>query len=235
MEEWFFMSRMGDTIRSARVKAKMTEKTLGKKCGMAENVIKDIEAGRRIVSDDQAQRILKILGVKNPVSEELEVAAEPDVPLRPRPRPYKLPATEAEPQPAGDNAAWLDALGGVVKRVPVTDEDSNVVDHVLVPVVGGKIEGGAPDKVFYFRCPDDALRGYRIFAGDLLLCVPAQKVEDGAISLFLLNGRRVARKANKLDGNRVHLQSYDREFTSQTLPAAEARVLARCVKLERRL
>ena len=60
----------------------------------------------------------------------------------------------------------------------------------------------------------------------------AQKVEDGAISLFLLNGRRVARKANKLDGNRVHLQSYDREFTSQTLPAAEARVLAKCVKLD---
>ena len=110
------MSRMGDTIRAARVQAKMTEKALGKKCGMAENVIREIEAGRRIVSDEQAQRILKILGVKNPVSEELEVAAEPDVPLRPRPRPYKLPATEAEPQPAGDNAAWLDALGGVVKR-----------------------------------------------------------------------------------------------------------------------
>ena len=119
--------------------------------------------------------------------------------------------------------------------MPVTDENSTVIDHVLVPVVGGKIEGGAPDKVFYFRCPDDALRGYRIHAGDLLLCVPAQKVEDGAISLFLLDGKRAARKANKLDGNRVHLQSYDREFASQTLPAAQARVLARCVKLERRL
>ena len=67
------------------------------------------------------------------------------------------------------------------------------------------------------------------------MCVPAQKVEDGAISLFLLDGKRAARKANKLDGNRVHLQSYDREFASQTLPAAQARVLARCVKLERRL
>ena len=111
------MSRMGDTIRGARLQAKMTEKALGKKCGMAENVIKDIESGRRIVSDDQAQRILKILGVKNPVSEELEVAAEPDVPLRPRPRPYKLPTSEAEPQPQGDNAAWLDALGGVVRCV----------------------------------------------------------------------------------------------------------------------
>ena len=112
------------------------------------------------------------------------------MPLRPRPRPYKLPTTRPSRSPRATTAAWLDALGGVVKRVPVTDEDSNVVDHVLVPVVGGKIEGGAPDKVFYFRCPDDALRGYRVHAGDLLLCVPAQKVEDGAISLFLLNGRR---------------------------------------------
>ena len=91
MEEFLDMSRMGDTIRAARVQAKMTEKALGKKCGMAENVIREIEAGRRIVSDEQAQRILKILGVKNPVSEELEVAAEPDVPLRPRPRPTSCP------------------------------------------------------------------------------------------------------------------------------------------------
>ena len=75
------MSRLGDTIRTARLKAKMTEKALGKKCGMAENVIKDIESGRRIVSDDQAQRILKVLGVANPISTELDVAAEPEVKL----------------------------------------------------------------------------------------------------------------------------------------------------------
>ena len=70
----------------------MTEKALAKKCGMAEGVIKDIESGRRIVSDDQAQRILKILGVENPVSAELEVAQEPEAPLRPRPRPYNAAA-----------------------------------------------------------------------------------------------------------------------------------------------
>lgn len=240
MEEWFFMSRMGDTIRGARLQAKMTEKALGKKCGMAENVIKDIESGRRIASDDQAQRILKVLGAQDSLSTELDAAAEPPQPLpKPRPRAYVVPLEPDNPQKESATReasdAWLDALGGVVKRVPVIDPQGVAVDHVLTPIIGGKIEGGAPDKVFYFRCPDDALRGYRIFAGDLLLCVPAQKVEDGAISLFLLSGRRVARKANKLDGNRVHLQSYDREFTSQTLPAAEARVLARCVKLERRL
>ena len=234
------MSRMGDTIRTARLKAKMTEKALGRKCGLAESVIKDIESGRRIASDDQAQRILKVLGAQDSLSTELDAAAEPPQPLpKPRPRAYVVPLEPDNPQKESATReasdAWLDALGGVVKRVPVIDPQGVAVDHVLTPIIGGKIEGGAPDKVFYFRCPDDALRGYRIFAGDLLLCVPAQKVEDGAISLFLLSGRRVARKANKLDGNRVHLQSYDREFTSQTLPAAEARVLARCVKLERRL
>ena len=45
------MSRLGDTIRAARVKAKLTEKALGKKCGLAESYIKDVEAGRKIVSD----------------------------------------------------------------------------------------------------------------------------------------------------------------------------------------
>ena len=90
------MSRLGDTIRTARVKAKMTEKALGRKCGLAESYIKDVEAGRKIVSDDQAQRILKVLGVDNPISTELEVAAEPPVKLRPKPRAYILPVEEQE-------------------------------------------------------------------------------------------------------------------------------------------
>ena len=37
------MSRMGETIRKARLAAGMTEKALGKKCGLAESVVKDIE------------------------------------------------------------------------------------------------------------------------------------------------------------------------------------------------
>ena len=139
------MSRLGDTIRAARVAAKMSEKQLGKKCGMSESVIKDIEGGRRIVSDEQAQRILKLLGVANPVSTELEVAAEPEVKLRPRPRPYVLPlpqekkeqVEEEQQAMAQSNDAWRDALGGVVKRVPVTGEDGLVIDHVLTPIVGG--------------------------------------------------------------------------------------------------
>ena len=233
------MSRLGDTIRRARLDAKLTEKALGKKCGMAEVVIKDIEAGRRIVSDEQAQRILKTLGVKNPISTELEVAAEPEVKLRPRPRAYILPDTTVptEQQTASNEStdAWLDALGGVVKRVPVTDEKSVVIDHVLTPVIGGRIEGGAPDKVLYFRMPDDALRGFRVHAGDLLLTVPDTHAQDGAIMLIEYKGQKMARKLCKLDGMRIQMQSFDREFEAVAAPAPEVRVIGRCVKLMRTL
>ena len=233
------MSRLGDAIRKARLNAKMTEKQLGRKCGMAENVIKDIESGRRIVSDDQAQRILKLLGAESPVSTELEVAAEPEVKLRPRPRAYVLPAEDVAPehQRASDEStdAWLDALGGVVKRVPIMDEKGVVIDHVLTPIISGKIEGGAPDKVLYFRVPDDSLRGFRVHAGDLLLTIPDSRAQDGALMLVEYKGRRIVRKLMKLDGMRIQMQAFDREFEAVAAPAPEVRVLGRCIKLLRTL
>ena len=233
------MSRLGDTIRTARLKAKMTEKALGRKCGLAESYIKDLETGRKIVSDEQAQRILKVLGVENPISTELEVAAEPPVKLRPKPRAYVLPLedqVEAAKKAAEESSdAWLDALGGVVKRVPVMSPDGLVIDHVLTPVVSGRIEGGAPDKVLYYRVPDDMLRGFRVHAGDLLLVTPAAKVEDGALMLVEYRGERQVRKLLKLDGGRVQMQAFDHEFTAEVGAAAEVKVLGRCVKLVRTL
>ena len=233
------MSRLGDTIRAARLKAKMTEKALGKKCGLAESYIKDVESGRKIVSDDQAQRILKVLGAQNPISTELEVAAEPPVKLRPRPRAYILPveaqnAPDAKAQ-AESNDAWLDALGGVVKRVPVMAPDGVVIDHVLTPIVSGKIEGGAPDKVLYYRCPDDMLRGFRVHAGDLLLVTPASKAEDGALMLVEYQGERMVRKLMKLDGGRIQMQAFDHEFSAVVGNIQTVKVLGRCVKLLRSL
>ena len=233
------MSRLGDSIRAARLKAKMTEKALGKKCGMAESVIKEIESGRRIVSDEQAQRILKLLGADSPVSTELDVAAEPEVKLRPRPRAYVLPLSPESPQQESaareSSDAWLDALGGVVKRVPVSDEQGVVIDHVLTPILGGKIEGGAPDKVLYYRCPDNALRGFRVYAGDLLLTVPASKAEDDRIMLICYKGQRIVRKLLRLDGNRIQMQTFDSEFRAEIAPSNEVQVLGRCVRLQRTL
>ena len=233
------MSRLGDSIRAARLKAKMTEKALGKKCGMAESVIKEIESGRRIVSDEQAQRILRLLGADSPVSTELDVAAEPEVKLRPRPRAYVLPLSPESPQQESaareSSDAWLDALGGVVKRVPIMDEGGVVIDHRLMPVIGGKIEGGHPDKVLFYRCPDNSMRGFRVFAGDLLLTVPAAVAIDDAIMLVQLDGRRIVRKIKKQDGGRLLLQSYESEFEGKVVSIKDVLIVGHCVRLERAL
>ena len=177
--------------------------------------------------------------MSNPVSTELEVAAEPEVKLRPRPRAYVLPVEEqaenARKAAEESSDAWLDALGGVVKRVPVMSPDGLVIDHVLTPVVSGRIEGGAPDKVLYYRVPDDMLRGFRVHAGDLLLVTPTAKVEDGALMLVEYQGERLVRKLLKLDGGRIQMQAFDHEFTAQTGTVMDVKVLGRCVRLERRL
>lgn len=234
------MSRLGDAIRNARIKAKLNEKQLGRKCGMAENVIRDIEAGRRIVSDDQAQRILKVLGADSPVSTELEVAAEPEVKLRPQPRAYVLPAKDIEEkdQKKSDETtdAWLDALGGVVKRVPVTDEKRLVIDHVLVPVIGGKIEGGSPDKTVFFRVPDDSLAAFRVHAGDLLLSVPESRIRDNALMLVEYRNVRMVRKLFKMDGLRVRMVfCAGGDLETVIAPVNEVKILGCCVRLQRTL
>lgn len=232
------MSRLGDTIRGARLKKAMTPKALAKKCGVSESFIVEVESGRRIVSDDQAQRILKVLGVDNPVSTELEVASEPEVKLRPAPRPYVLPVDRPEKNPASEEPAaaptdaWLDALGGVVKRVPIMGMDGVVVDHRLLPVIGGKIEGGNPEKVLYYRCPDDSMRGFRIHPGDLLLTIPAPSAVDDAIMVLEYKGKRLVRKVRKQEGGKLMLQHYDREFVGEVVSVRDVLIIGRCVRLE---
>jgi hypothetical protein len=148
----------------------------------------------------------------------------------PTPQPQAVP----EP-PTGSSDAWLDALGGVLKRVPVMGPDGVVIDHVLTPIVSGKIEGGAPDKALYYRCPDDMLRGFRVHAGDLLLVVPASKAEDDRLMLVEYQGVRMVRKLLKLDGGRIQMQAFDHEFTATIGNIQTVRVLGRCVKLLRTL
>ncbi len=230
------MSRLGTTIREARIKAKMPAKALGKKVGVSESVINDIESGRRIVSDDLASRMLKMLGVSNPVSTELEVAAEPKVVTRPAPAPYVQPINSAKEKASGaPSDAWLDALGGVVKRVPIMEMNGIVIEHKVLPVTGGKIEGGNPDKVLYYRMPDDSMRGFRIYAGDLLFTVPQTNAVDDSIMVLEYKGKRIVRKVRKQQSGKLMLQHYDREFADEVVSPNEITIIGRCLRLERTL
>ena len=241
------MSRLGDLIRTERLRAKLTPKQLAKKSGVSENYIVAVEAGTRIIADDQARRILKAIGLRDQVEADFtldDIAATVDLlqvqPVKPQPPKPSKPAlirpdtAEAEEQKdeGVTGSVWLDALSSVLKHVPVMNAIMKPIDHRLVPIQNGRIEGANPDKVFYFLAPDDSMRGFRIHSGDLALMVPAQSPVDGAVMLVEYNSHRYLRKIKKLDSFSVLLQSYDREYDAQTVQLSECTFLGRAVKLE---
>ena len=57
------MSRVGDTLKSARLKVGVTQKALAKKLGVSEKYINEVEIGRRVVQESFIERAAKILKV----------------------------------------------------------------------------------------------------------------------------------------------------------------------------
>ncbi len=240
------MSRLGDLIRTERIRQKMTTKQVARRCGVSESYLEAVEAGTRIIGDDQARRILKTIGLRQQNEAEFtldDIAATVDLAqVQPRlaakaaaPKP-RAPETEKvastdEKEEGIAGSIWLDALQSVMKRVPVMNAVMKPVRYRLLPVENGRIEGANPDKVFYFLVPDDSMRGFRIHRGDLVLTVPAQSPVDGAVMLITYNTHRYLRKIKVLNDRQVLLQSYDREYEQETAEINEIGFLSRAVQV----
>lgn len=253
------MSRLGDLIRTERVRAKMTPKQLAKKCGVAESYLVAVEKGTKIIADDQARRILKAIGLREQTEADFsldDIAATVDLAtvgspvaktVVARPAPKQEPEAELVASTGGCSSGskstdteeknvggsiWLDALTSVLKHVPVVNAIMKPIDHRLLPIVAGKIEGANPDKVFYYLVPDDSMRGFRVHQGDLALIVPAHSPIDGAIMLVEYNNHRFLRKVKKLADFTVILQSFDKEYDAITAQVNECSFIGRAAKLE---
>ena len=237
------MSRLGDLIRTERIRQKLTPKQVAKKCGVSESYLMAVEAGTRIIADDQARRILKAIGLKQQNEAEFtldDIAATVDLvqvqpkmaealKKKPEKKEAELAASTVEESVAG--SVWLDALQSVLKRVPVMNAVMKPVAYRLVPVENGRIEGANPEKVFFYLAPDDSMRGFRIHKGDVVLTVPAQSPVDGAVMLMNYKEHRYLRKVKILDDRNVLLQSYDRAYEAETVPISDIGFLSRCVQV----
>ena len=245
------MSRLGDLLRTERLRRKMTLKQVAKAGGVSEGFLKDVEEGKRIIADDQARRILKKIGLNEQTEQgftlddiaatvDLETVKPAAAKVAPTPTAGKQSRAEAETvyrdEEAGKDqvmgSVWLDALTSVLKRVPVYNAVMKETDHRLLPILDGRIEGAAPDKVFYYSVPDDSMRGFRILREDLCLIVPCASPVDGAVMLVEHNDHRYLRKIKKMDALTVLLQSYDREYAAEPCALPDANFLGRVVRVE---
>ena len=244
------MSRLGDLLRTERLRQNMTLKQVARKCGVSESYLQAVEAGTRIIPDDQARRILKKIGLREQTEADFsldDIAATVDLAqVQPQmakavaqPKPKKVPedsqkvaSSDSESKEAVVGSVWLDALQSVLKSVPVMNAVLQPVDHRLLPIQNGKIEGGNPDKVFYLLAPDDSMRGFRIHQGDLALIVPAQSPIDGAVMLVEYNQHRYLRKIKRISDTSLMLQSYDREYDAVTVSVHELNCIGRVCRVE---
>ncbi len=241
------MSRLGDLIRTERLRQKLTTKQVARKCGVSESYLAAVEAGTRIIGDDQARRILKTIGLKQQNEAEFtlddiaatvdlaqvrpSLAAKAAAPKPPAREAEKVASSAEEKDEGVAGSIWLDALQSVMKRVPVMNAVMKPMRYKLVPVENGRIEGANPDKVFFYLAPDDSMRGFRIHRGDIALTVPAQSPVDGAVMLINYHEHRYLRKIKILNDRQVLLQSYDREYEQETAEISEIGFLSRCVQV----
>ena len=237
------MSRLGDLLMLERTRQKLTRKQVARMCGISENYLKDVEEGRRIIQDDQARRILNKLGTSQRNEAEFsldEIAATVDLgtlaPQKPAPQPEKKPEPQPEPKkPVSaeeQSGIWLDALSSVLRPVPVMNAGWIQVSRRMVPIQDGKIEGAKPDRVVYFLAPDDSMRAMRIEKGDLVLVVPQNLPEDGAIMLVEYGAHRCLRKVKLLGNSNILLQSGDRELGAESVHISDIKLVGRAVRVE---
>ena len=200
------MSRLGDLIRTERIRQKMTLKQVAKKSGVSESYLAAVEAGTRIIADDQARRILKNIGLKQQTEAEFtldDIASTVDLvqvqprmaaaaAKKPERKEAEIVASSQEETVAG--SVWLDALQSVLRRVPVMNAVMKPVSYKLVP-----LENGRP--------------------------------VDGAIMLLTHNEHRYLRKVKVLDDRHVLLQNYDREYEAETVETSDIGFLSRCVQV----
>ncbi|MBQ2977932.1 MAG: helix-turn-helix domain-containing protein [Clostridia bacterium] len=241
------MSRLGDLIRLERTRQGLTHKQVARKCGVSDKYLMEVEAGTRIIQDDQARRILKSMGLQQQTEADFtleDIAATVDlqsaVPQLTKAVETKKPVKEkenvvAESDPGVSGSIWLDALSGVLKHVPIYNAVMKEVGHRLLPITNGKIEGASPDKVFYFMAPDNELRGFRVQRGDILLVVPAQAAVDGAIMLIQTPQGRLLRKVKRVNDYQAMLQKYNESCESEIKNYNEITFVGRCVRLEAEL
>ncbi|MCB2291505.1 XRE family transcriptional regulator [Clostridium sp. CS001] len=221
------MSRVGDKIKQVRESKGISQKQLGKKIGVAESFINEVETGRKVLNEKFLEKISKVLGEEiedTSISFHDEEYVEEKKPKLERPSLEKV------------NEVWNDAFGSVLKNVAIYKYDlDKSIGIKQMPIISNKVEGYAQDKVVFLEIENDDMIGFRICSGDIAFAHLTHEIENNAFSLVDYNGERLLRQIKKLDGNKVLLISNKGTLRTDTVNNKEIKVIARLDRIEFKL
>ncbi|AWI07418.1 helix-turn-helix transcriptional regulator [Clostridium drakei] len=222
------MSRVGEKIKNIRDSIGMSQKQLGKKLGVNESFINEVENGRKIINQNLIDRISKVLGKD---INDITMSFEEQVFQEEKDKKY--PVT---PKKEAVKDVWNEAFGSVLKNIPIYRYDlQKAISFKQLPLINNKVEGYSQDKVFYVQIEDDDMLGFRISKGDLAFAHTTHEVENNSICLVEHGSKRVIRQIKRLDNNKVLLISNKGSFRSETAEIKEINIIAKLDSVEIRL
>lgn len=221
------MSRVGEKIKEARLKAGMTQKALAKKLGVAEKYINEVEVGRKVVQESFIDKAAKILNADlNDVS--MVVTDEALMEERKTFENSKKKISKVE-----STEVWNDAFASVLKSVPIFDYSlKSIKGKKELPVHSNKIEGYTQDKVLYIEIDDNEMSGFRMVKGDLVFGHLVKEISNNGIFLVDYKGSRKIRQIKNLGNSKVLLVSNGGALTTETMGIKEIDVIAKLERIE---
>lgn len=222
-------------IQEARLKAKMSEKELAKKCGLSAGYISQIESGRKIINETAAAAILKVFGESMESSYSEYLDADTPAPVA---RPVVKSVAAMKPVPVHEpvqveaNDQWAGALVNIIKEFPVNDIRSGKrVGRKELPILNKKIEEIPWEKLLFFMASDDDAIGLRIGKGDLLWVHEMKELQGEGVYLLEWQNRKQVFRIQKLQGQ-LGLGQGAVGSKPTIVNLKDIRILGKCIRVE---
>lgn len=227
------MSRVGDTLKSARLKAGVTQKALAKKLGVSEKYINEVEIGRRVVQESFIERAAKILKVD--LTNISMVVTDDDLKKEEKEiRDTIVKEKKVSPKVLGETSeVWTEAFSSVLKKVNIYDYNlSKIFGYRDMPNYSNKIEGYPAEKVLYIKIQDNDMAGFRIMSGDIAFAHLVKEPTNNGIFLLENKGKRIIRQIKILGNSKALLVSNEGSVYTETVELNTIKIIAKLEKIE---
>lgn len=222
------MSRVGNKIKEARLKANMPQKVLAKKLGVSEKYLNDVELGRKVVQESFITRASKVLNTDlNDIS---MVVTDDDLMNERRELEKSKPKVKTKIE---KDAVWENAFSSVLKNVPIYDYSlRKALSYKELPIHSNKVEGYAQDKVLYLKVQDDEMSGFRMIENDLVFGHLVTEMNGNGFYLINYKGENKIRELRRLDSVKVLVMSNGGRPMTETMNVQDIKVIAKLDRVE---
>lgn len=225
------LSRVGEKIKEEREKAGVSQKAFGKKLGVSDKYINEVETGRKVPQESFLDRAAKLLKVD---LNDVNMIVTDELLMEERKQDkYVEKEQKSQPRILGKaSEVWTDAFSSVLKKVNIYEYNlKKVLGERELPIYSNKVEGYPVDKVLYIKISDNDMAGFRIMKGDIAF---AHLVKDVSNGIFLVEEKekRVLRQIKLIGNSRALLINNEGSVVTETVELNNINVIAKLERLE---